>query len=271
MNVEVLLSTMHQKDLSIVDKMNIKGNAIIINQCDKNSYVESNKNNRNIKMYSFNERGVGKSRNNALMRSNADICLMADDDMVYVENYEEIVIRAFEKNPKADMIMFNVPIFEKNGDVTIKTDKNSRVRLFNSLKYGTVNIAFKREKIIKSNIFFSLLFGGGARYSSGEDSLFIVECLQKGIKIYSDNSIIANIHQGDSTWFTGYNQKYFFAKGAFFAAISKKFSYLLIFQFAIRKHSIYIENVRFVEAVKYMIEGLNHYNDIMTGINRKRV
>ena len=44
---------------------------------------------------SFTERGVGLSRNNALMRASADICLFADDDIIYENNYKEILNRYF--------------------------------------------------------------------------------------------------------------------------------------------------------------------------------
>jgi len=38
--LEVLVSTMHQSDLEIVNRMNIRTDAIIINQCDRNDYFQ---------------------------------------------------------------------------------------------------------------------------------------------------------------------------------------------------------------------------------------
>lgn len=259
MKVEVLASTMHQSDFSIADKMNIKGNAIIINQCDNHGYMERKENDKLIKMYSFNERGVGKSRNNGLMRSDADICVMADDDIVYVDNYEEIIINAFNKNPKADMIMFNAPNSDKS-KYRLKVKKQGRIRFYNYLKFGTINIAFKREQILKSNIFFSLLFGGGAKYGSGEDSIFIAECYKKGIRVYGDTSKIAYIYYRESTWFTGFNEKYFFDKGALFAALSKRLSLILIIQFVVRKYYMYKKEISFFNALKCMWKGRKDFN-----------
>lgn len=258
MRAEVLVSTMHQKDLSIVDKMNIKGDAIIINQCDHNGYIESNKDNRLIRMYSFNERGVGLSRNSALMRSNADICIMADDDMVYVDNYEEIIINEFKDNPKADMIIFNVTIIDEHGKRD-RVKKNGRVRFFNGMKYGTVSLAFRRNKILGSNIFFTQLFGGGAKFGAGEDSIFIWECLNKNIRTYSNTSKIANVYNYESTWFRGYNEKYFFDKGALFAAMSKNFGHLLVIQFALRRYSMYKDHIGFWKSYRHMVQGLQYY------------
>lgn len=255
MVVETLVSTMHQKNLDIVNKMNIQTKAIIINQCDSYGYIEDDI--RSVQMYSFNEKGIGKSRNNALMRATGDICVLADDDEVFVDNYETIIKQAFLNNPKADLILFNVPSTNKERP-TVNIIKNKKVNSFNFMKYGAVNIAFKRESILKANVYFSLLFGGGAKYSAGEDTLFIHTCLEKGLNIFSDTAKIASVKQESSSWFSGYNEKYFFDKGVFFASLSKKMAYALILQYAIRKHSLYKKDVSFKYALRYMIRGVKY-------------
>ncbi|GAA0434829.1 glycosyltransferase family A protein [Lentibacillus halophilus] len=256
MDLELLISTMHLNDYSILEKMNIQSKAIIINQCDENKHEEFYYNGNPIKFLSFAERGVGLSRNNALMRSTGDICLMADEDMIYVDNYKEKVINAFKRNPKADIIMFNVPIHKKDGHTIEKVEKDGRVRFYNVLKYGTVNIAFRRESVTKNNLFFSLLFGGGACYGSGEDSIFIVESIKKGLKIYSCKDVIAEIEENGSTWFEGYNENYFFDRGALFQAIGgNAFSLFLITQFLLRKRKLYVNELRTKEVFKEMIKG----------------
>ena len=78
---------MNNNPRELVKKMNISSNAIIINQCSETSYEEFIYNNHSIKVYNFNEKGIGLSRNNGIMRTNADIVLFADDDEVLVDNY----------------------------------------------------------------------------------------------------------------------------------------------------------------------------------------
>lgn len=259
MKLEVLVSTMNQDDMSLVEKMNIQTDAIIINQTNKKDYRENIINGKKNRMYSFDERGVGLSRNNALMRSNADICLMADDDMVYVEGYEQIVINAFKQNPNADMMIFNVPIHKKNGETKIKVKKNGRVRFFNALKFGTVNFAFKREIILKKNIYFSLLFGGGARFGSGEDSIFITDVLKNKLKVYASTTVIAEINEEGSTWFNGFNEKYLYDRGALFKVIGGNRSTLLNLQFVIRHRKKYSSEFSMREAFKIMMNGSRDY------------
>ena len=102
--VQTLITTMNlqSKDL-LLEKMNVKGSYIIGNQCDKNEIIEE----ENGIVISSSMRGVGNNRNSIIERANADICILADDDMVFCDNYEKIVENCFEKHPKADVIIFN--------------------------------------------------------------------------------------------------------------------------------------------------------------------
>lgn len=254
--IEVLASTINQKvtDLSLASKMNIQTNAIIINQTDKLAYFEDMHSNQSIKMYSFNERGVGLSRNNALMRSKADICLMADDDMVYVDGYEKIVQDAYQKHPDADFIVFNVRV-HYNDRIEERVKKEGRVSFLNSLKYGTVTFSFKRERILKKNISFSLLFGGGTGYSSGEDTLFLWTALKKKLKVYAIKTVIADVYNYESSWFQGYNDKYYFDKGALFKALEPTFYPLLNLQFAYRKRKAFNSSKSTWEILRIMNKG----------------
>ncbi|KMK99307.1 glycosyltransferase family A protein [Rossellomorea marisflavi] len=254
MKVEVLVSTMHQKDHSLLERMNISTEAIIVNQCNKNRIENFLYKGRLVKFISLNERGVGLSRNTALMRAEKEICLFADDDVVYVDNYEELIIDAFESNPKAGMIIFNVPSTNKQRPSHI-TNRTKKLHLFNSLKYGTFCIAVRRDKIFSSNISFSLLFGGGAKFSAGEDSLFIADCFKKKIAIYTSPYVIGEVNHIESTWFNGFNEKYFIDKGAFFYCLSKPLKKLLCLQFLVRHRDIIPKELGIYNSYKLMKKG----------------
>lgn len=259
MNMEVLVSTMNQevKDLSLAKKMNIQTKATIINQT--NEYGFSN--NEEIKMHSYAERGVGKSRNSALLRATGDICLMADDDMVYVDGYKEIVEKAYEKYNDADFIVFNVRVHYPDRTVE-RVSKPGRVRFFNSLKYGTVTFSFYKNVISRENIFFSLLFGGGAKFSSGEDTLFLWTCLKKGLKVYAEETVIADVYNYESSWFKGYNEKFYKDKGALFKALEPRWHLLLNLQLAIRKRKEYGSEKSIFEILRIMNNGAKEFKNL---------
>lgn len=218
MTYQLLVATMHQTDASIYDEMNLKSDAIIVNQCDVNRIEEMDMGSSHVKIISLNERGVGLSRNTALMRADADIVEFADDDMIFSDTYKEDVLRAFEQQPDADMIIFSVDSLNPERPLK-KIRKFERINRFQGLKYGCARLAVRREKLVYNNISFSLLFGGGAKYGSGEDSLFIQDCFRAGLHVYRSPLKVADVKQDTSTWFHGYTDKYYRDKGALFKAL----------------------------------------------------
>lgn len=233
MTIEVLISTMYQTDHSLLERMNIQTDAIVVNQCEENKIEDFEYNGHKIKWISLRERGVGLSRNTALMRSKADVCLFADDDVVYEDGYGEKVLAAFEQKKKAALIAFNLKSMNPNRPEKI-IQKTHRMHWYNCLKYGSFRIAIKREKIIKANIVYSLLFGGGARYQAGEDNLFITQCLQKKLRGYASSYHIGTVKQEESTWFRGYNEEYYQDRGALFYAMYGKRAKAILFLFELR-------------------------------------
>lgn len=237
MKIQVLVASINQTDRTLIDKMNIHTDAIVGNQCDHNSVDIFNHNGNCIKYYNFAERGVGLNRNNALMRADADICLFADDDMIYVDNYETIVENAFLDNPKADVIIFNL-----NEEVPARKliKKRTQVGYFNYLRYGTARIAIRLSSIKKHGIYFNQCFGGGTEYCHGEDNLFLNACLKNGLKIVAIPEFIATLtDERESSWNNGYDLKYIHDQGILYKTLSKKWWKLLCLQDAIRRHKSY--------------------------------
>lgn len=110
MKVEVLASVMNASLRETVQHMNLQSDAVIINQCDRLGQEEmqisqENGEARTIRFYSFPDRGIGRSRNEAILRAEGDICLFSDADIVYEDGYETAILAEFEKNPQADMII----------------------------------------------------------------------------------------------------------------------------------------------------------------------
>lgn len=240
MKIQVLVATMHQTDHSLLDKMNICTSAIVGNQCDHNSVEIFEHNNQDVIYYNFAERGVGLNRNNSLMRANADICLFADDDMVYENNYDKIVERAFDENPYADVLIFNLK--EKTPTRKMIT-KKSKVGYFNYLRYGTARIAVRLNSIKKCGIFFNLSFGGGTEHCHGEDNLFLHACLKNGLKVVAVPEYIATLtEERESSWNKGYDEKYIKDQGVLYHTLSRRWWKLLCLQDAIRRSRSYKKN-----------------------------
>lgn len=259
MELQVLVATMNQTDSSLIEKMHITTSALVGNQCGFCSIEEYNINNKKIIYYNFPERGVGLNRNNTLMRATGDICLLSDDDVEYVDDYEAIVLKNFEEHPKADVIVFNIHD-PKGGRYICK--KTHKVNWFNCGKYGAVRVAFRRSKVIKNAISFNLLFGGGARYSAGEDCLFVRECIKKGLKVIAVPDYILTLQDTrESTWFNGYSEKFVYDLGVSYQAHFNKLAPIFIVLQLIRRRSWWIK-IGFIKAVKIAFKGRKEFNDM---------
>lgn len=254
MKVQVLASVMNQKPEELVKKMNIGSDAIIINQCDRNGYEEITYKGNRIRFFSMAERGIGLSRNSALMRADRDICLFSDEDIVYEDGYEEKIVREFEANPHADMIVFNIKVAGERQ--TYYNTARKRVHFYNCGRYGAVSFAVRTDRLLESGVTFSLLFGGGARYSNGEDSLFIKEFMDKGYRVYTAPVNIGEERAGESTWFHGYHEKFFYDRGVLYHFLYGRMARVMALRFLVAHKEKLCREIPVSQAYTWMKEGI---------------
>ncbi len=254
MELQLLVSAVGKEPRQLADKMHIASDAIIVNQGEAFAYEEFTHNGRNIKAYSFRERGVGLSRNTALLRADREICLFADEDIVYVDGYAQLVLEEFRKNPKADMILFNIDVAPERR--TYHISSYQRVRKYNSGRYPTYSFAARLKRLRENNLTFSLLFGGGAKYSCGEDSLFLWEALKKGLKVYAAPVAIGREVPRESTWFCGYNEKFFYDRGVLYYYLYGKMASCLALRFLLRHKTLMCGEIPWRKAYALMKKGI---------------
>lgn len=266
MRIETLIVTVDQHDFSLIEKMNVQTDAVVGNQSDFVSEQSFCRKNHTVTYYSTTERGVGRNRNLVLEKASADICVFADDDMRFVDGYPAIVTSAVLEAPDADLWIFN--LIEKHPKRCVNT-KLRQIRRTNYARYGTARIAFRRESIERLNIRFSPLFGGGSCFGSGEDTLFLKECLDKKLKIVAVPYSLAEIDQNAaSTWFTGYHKKYFFDKGALYQALYPHAAPLFCIRYLLKYRKRYQRTVTMLEGYRAMSHGRKKYAQITTAGNQ---
>lgn len=264
MLIETLIATMYRNNNSFLDAMNVSGKYIVVNQTDYNRYPSININDNSKGIFVSNEeRGLSKSRNLALSLSTADVCVIADDDVFYVYDYEMIIRDAYRKYPDADLIVFDFITDDKIRKCSKISLSPKKLGLLDTLKVCSVRITFKRESINNSNIKFNEYFGAGAQFISGEENLFLKDCIDSNLNImYVPKTICKVSFDENSSWFEGYNENYFITKGAFSNAMFKKYSIFFIIQFLIRKYSLYKNEISIYKALKYSILGIFKYKKI---------
>lgn len=262
MDIELLISTMNA-DKSLLDKINIHSNVVVVNQCGYDGVEESTYNGHHVKWINSSTKGLSRSRNIALKNATADIVVLTDDDVEYVAGYPDIIEKAFLSHPEMDIISFQVEGI--NGKFKDYSEKENSLNFLGSMKVSSVEIAIKRKKIEKAKIQFNEAFGSGAKYRMGEENIFLFNCLKKKLKLYYLPQIIANLWVGDSTWFQGFNKKYFIDRGATYYEMFGCLAPLMILQFIIRKRKL-IQDISLSQALKCAFEGMNDWRKLKNTI-----
>ena len=242
MKLFTLVTSMHQTDMSLYTTMNIQTDAIIANQTDNDILSISKINGKQVQLISTSTRGLSRNRNIGLCHipQDCDIVLFSDDDLVFNDGYEKMILSEFVKHPKADAIKFNIHDLSKTRKISMaritKFEKATRRNMSSS---GVCGLAIKLSVLRVYNLFFYENFGAGTDNYCGEDTIFLQNLINKGVHLYRSPVDIAGIDQTESSWFKGYDEKYFTVTGKVFATIYPRLCHLLAlrssFRFARRK------------------------------------
>lgn len=253
MNIKVLMSTMDKKNIEEL-KLNEKNisNCIIINQTkDTMDKLEES----DAILYSYNEKGLAKSRNRLLekVETDVDIGIITDDDVTFVKNYRDIVQKAYDEIKSADIIIFK-SLDENEADRRKYPTHNKKLTKKEILQVCSIEITFRVSKI-KNLVRFDERFGLGSKYKSGEENIFLQDCYNKGLKIYFYNEVI-NIHPKESTG-TIWQEEDIYEKGALFRRLYPKMCFFMVLPIAILKRNICKTNI--FNITKLLFKGIKDY------------
>ncbi len=209
MTLEILLSCMHQSDDALIRRSHITGDVLAINQCDREGEAIFPTPHGTARMVHTTQRGLTRSRNRAIESAVGDICLLCDDDEVFVEGYENAILSAWEKLPQADLV-----IFKMTNRTPSFSEKVQPLRFPKTMKVSSWQISFRREALLASGVRFDTLLGAGTGNGAEEELKFLLDCERAGLKIYYAPVAIASVAQEASTWFSGFDARFFENRGA---------------------------------------------------------
>lgn len=258
--VEVLISTMDKNDLEFFKRMNIHTDAIIINQNqEKDSTIIYTINGYQMKWVNSTEKGLSNSRNLAISHATADLCVLADDDMVFESDAFIKVEKAYEENPDADLIAFKMDITGNPERAKKYGRKKKWQNYFTSMAIMSGEISFKREKIVKNNLSFNPNQGTGTDFYHGEENVFLYDCLRAGLNILYMPVTTVQVDFSVSSWYEGYTDRYFHTTGVKCYNMSNKFYPLLYMKYAWEHYQGYKDELSLIKAIKLMHKGTNIY------------
>ncbi len=254
MTLEVLMSCMHQSDDTLVRNSQLTGNVLMINQCDHEDYVEYTTVSGTVRMFSVKDRGLTRSRNMAITNASGDICLVCDDDEVFVPDYEEAILTAYRSLPQADVI-----IFKMSNRAPSFPDKTMRLRFPQTMKVSSWQISFRRNRLLESGVRFDELLGAGTGNGAEEELKFLLDCQRAGLAIYYVPVVIASVAQEASTWFEGFNEIFFENRGATTRYIlGTGLATLYAVYYVLRKKALYRQNLSTGAALGATLRGIRN-------------
>lgn len=254
----VLVTTMHQTDLDIYNRMHLQTDAVIGNQASDNWERIEIIDGHTVKMITTDRRGLSRNRNVAMAHADmpAAYWLFSDDDLCFYDGYEQVVLDAFAELPDADAIKFNVRCVSerKLGMSAIKEAHRATRR--EVAGWGVCVLAVKAALLRDSGIRFNERFGTGTPNYCGEDSIFLQELFKRKWKIYAHPAMIADIDQTDSSWFEGYTEKYFTVAGMTLSEIYPLLCYPLAVRSAYRSFKREDCSFSFFKVLKCYFRGI---------------
>lgn len=257
--LQVLVTTMHQTDLSKYTQMNLQTDAVIANQSDRNEILAKTINGCNVQMVTTATRGTSRNRNVALAHTNqkTEYILFSDDDLIFVDGYEQLISDEFSRHPEAEAIKFNIHDLSATRKISMRCisafEKATKRNMSSS---GVCGLVIRADVLKKYNLRFREDFGPGTENYCGEDTIFLMKMLKKRIKFYRSPIDIAGVDQTESSWFQGYNEKYFTTTGKVFRVIMPKLAYLLAVRGAYRFSKRDNCTMGFSQILKCYIKGI---------------
>ncbi|WP_105124778.1 glycosyltransferase family 2 protein [Streptococcus suis] len=259
----VLVATLDNNNVpELLKNMNISDvEAIVVNQSSLGRNIRNIEKLGKSTIINSERLGLSASRNDAVdMANELDICYIADDDMVFVDQYDSIVTKAYQEFPDADFIVFIVD-FENNTGRK-KVQPKGRIHYLAAMQTSSVQISFKKSSFIKAGLRFDERFGIGAEFGSGEENILLFDALRKGLKIYSYPVKVAELIIRESQWDRSNTPENCRKRGAIYKRMTKRWYWLLILQFAIRKRKMMLPEISLFDNIRYMFQGAREFSKL---------
>ena len=178
MKLQVLICTYGENGIQRIAKCShpkVEGVEYLVSwQASKSYPIPVELHREDFKIFKTDSIGLSKNRNNALAKATADILLISDDDVDYYTEGFLAIITAFKENPDIDIATFRYDSLSPE-----KTYPSERINIKNPTKgyyISSIEIAFRRDSV-QNKIWFNENFGIGAKFPSGEEDIFLRDCM----------------------------------------------------------------------------------------------
>lgn len=156
-------------------------------------------------------KGLTKSRNNAIRLATGDVCVIADDDVRYTNEYFNTVIDTYN-NHTYEVVCFkiskSVEVNELNEDYKFYPNTALKINQLSDHSPSSIEITFRLDSVRKSKVFFDERFGLGSWLIGGEENLFIYDSINEGLNVwFVPKYIVKHPHECTITSFSKYHER----------------------------------------------------------------
>ena len=166
---------------------------------DDSAYAPGSFTGAHVSYVPVHSKGLAKNRNNSLTHAHSGINLFTDDDVEYIPDFEARILEAYTTHAGADIITFRV----ERGHSTDTSGKDHFTHDKWTIRaVPSIGITFKGDAIKQSGVTFDERFGIGATYISGEENIFLKDCLDAGLTlVHVDVPVVRHTHLSSAwTW-----------------------------------------------------------------------
>lgn len=197
--------------------------------------------------------GLAKSRNFAISKCQSEYALISDDDVKFDLGALASLVAKMERK-KID-IGTGLHKFHSG-----KLSRSGRMRcfthnIFTVAKVSSIDICIDISKVRGRGVSFDENFGLGSKYPSGEEYIFLVDCIKKGMAVNFIPEVIAehpDLTSG-SDFFTTKDK--ILAKRKMFARAFGWYGFLFTFLFWLKKAPVVWRRGSFVKFTRVLFWG----------------
>nr|AXY99772.1 gt3 [Proteus vulgaris] len=232
----IAISTMNERINNIIIPGYDKDvSYLLIHQInDENFYPNKLLNERNDIIYiNTNQFGLSKSRNMAINNCDAEYLFIMDDDVSYdIDAMKKIISLMSIENVDVGTFYHN---YTNSNSTLKKIKKKITLNYINIAKVASIDICIKINSIKKNAIIFNENFGLGTDLPSGEEMIFLSDCLKKNLNLIR-YPLIVSTHPPIASGLDFYSStNKIRAKKKMLEIIYGRFSFLVKIMFTIKK------------------------------------
>lgn len=148
-------------------------------QTDGNTTIPASLDREDFTIHTSHTKGLSANRNIALSLASAPLLLISDDDVDYSESGLRSIIEAFDTHKDMDILTFR---YESSSHSKYYPESPCDLSTPERGYFVTSFEIALRKDSVKGKLWFNENFGIGSIFPSGEEDVFIKECLNAGLK-----------------------------------------------------------------------------------------